>query len=109
MAGLSFIFAYITPALYLFVLYSTVIQLGIPTSTEISGSNAMIAGAVCFIFVMIFFAAVAGALTGNNWTKSAHVISGAFAVFNFFMLALVVYNVIVVYSLMVDNPINPNP
>lgn len=69
----------------------------------------MIAGAVCFVFVMIFFAAVAGALTGNNWTKSAHVISAAFAVINFFMFCLVIFNVIFIYSVLVENPIVDDP
>lgn len=55
---------------------------------------------------MIFFSAIAGSLTGNQWTKSAHFISGVFTVFNFILLLLVGYNLVVTYLKIVGDPIS---
>lgn len=82
--------SYITPSIYFFVLYATIYQLGF------QGAD-ILASVVCLIYTLVFLSAVAGALTGRQWSKRAHVISGALSFFTFLMFGLVLYNVIFIY------------
>lgn len=54
---------------------------------------------------MIFFSGIAGALTGNQWTKSAYIISGVFTIFNFILFLLVIYNLVITYLRLVGDPV----
>ena len=99
LALLSMLNSYITPALYFFVLYSTIFQLGF------KGSDT-VAQVVCAIYVLIFFIGVAGALTGRQWSKRAGTLSAVLSIFTFLMFALVLYNIIVIYLNVSGNPIS---
>ena len=104
LALLSFIFSYISPSIYLFVLFTTIAQTGLVTVDGIEVSR-IIAEVVSFIYIMIFFSGIAGALTGNQWTKSAHIISGVFTIFNFILFLLVIYNLVITYLRLVGDPV----
>ena len=99
LALLSMLNSYITPALYFFVLYSTIFQL------KFKGSDT-VAQVVCAIYVLIFFIGVAGALTGRQWSKRAGTLSAVLSIFTFLMFALVLYNIIVIYLNVSGNPIS---
>lgn len=88
---------YITPALYFFILYATIYQLGFPGSE-------WVAKLVCMIYCFVFFAAVGGALTGRQWSKRAHVVSVVLAIFTFLLILLALYNFVVIY-LRIGQPI----
>ncbi len=95
--------AYITPAIFFFVLYSTIYQL------KFTGSE-WVAKLVCLIYVLIFLSGVAGALTGRSWSKRAHIISVALGIFNIILTFTVFYNIIVIYLKVTDNPwYTPSP
>lgn len=90
LALLSTFNSYITPSVYFFVLYTTIYQLGF--------SNAsIIAAVVCLVYSIVFLSAVAGALTGRQWSKKAHIISYVLSIFTFLLMGLVVYNVLFIY------------
>ena len=89
-ALLSLMNTYITPALYFFILYATIYQLGFPGSE-------WVAKLVCMIYCFVFFAAVGGALTGRQWSKRAHVVSVVLAIFTFLLILLAIYNFVVIY------------
>jgi cellulose synthase/poly-beta-1,6-N-acetylglucosamine synthase-like glycosyltransferase len=97
-ALLSMLNAYITPALYFFVLYSTIYQLGFPGAE-------WVAKLVCMLYCFVFFSAVGGAITGRQWSKRAHVISVVLAGFTFLMILLVIYNVLFIYLRITKNPL----
>ena len=101
LALLSMLNSYIAPSIYLFVLFSTIYQLGF------KGSN-VVATIVTLIYVLIFMAGVAGALTGRQWSKRAGLLSAVFSFFTFLMFALVVYNVLFIYLQLTNNPIAQN-
>lgn len=92
--------SYITPSIYFFVLYATVRQLGFAHSD-------IAAAVVCAIYTMIFMAAVAGALTGRQWSKKAHIISAALSFFTFLLFGLVIYNIIFVYIRVINFKFDP--
>lgn len=100
MALLSFFISYIAPSVYFFIIYSTIYQMGFP------GAD-WAAKLVGLTFVLVFLSAVAGALTGRQWSKYAHTVSAAFAVFNFMLLLLVVYNIFVIYFSFTSDPFIP--
>lgn len=56
--------SYITPSLFFFVLYATIYQLPFYYSH-------IVAAVVCLLYSFVFLAAVAGSLTGKQWTKRA--------------------------------------
>ena len=102
-ALLSLVNTYITPALYFFVLYATIYQLGF------RGAE-WIAKLVCMLYCFVFFSAVGGALTGRPWSKRAHVISVLLAFFTFLLILLVIYNVLFIYLRVTKNPLyTPKP
>jgi hypothetical protein len=90
--------AYINPALYFFILYSTIYQLGFPGAE-------WVAKLVCLFYCLVFFAAVGGAITGRQWSKQAHVVSAVLSAFTFLMILLVVYNVLFIYLRVTKNPL----
>lgn len=92
--------SYITPSIYFFVLYATVCQLGFPKSD-------IAAAVVCLVYTLIFFSAVAGALTGRQWSKNAHVISVVLSIFTFLLLGLVIYNILFVYIKVTSGKFDP--
>jgi len=63
-----------------------------------------VAKAVCGIYVMVFIAAVGGALMGRSWSKQSHIISAVLAVFTYLMLFLLVYNIFIIYLRVTNNP-----
>jgi cellulose synthase/poly-beta-1,6-N-acetylglucosamine synthase-like glycosyltransferase len=89
-AMISTINSYITPSIYFFVLYATIYQLGFKHS-EIA------AAVVCLIYLIVFLSAVAGALTGRQWSKHAQNISAVLSIFTFLLLGLVAYNIVFIY------------
>lgn len=97
-ALLSLFNTYITPALYFFIFYCTIYQMGFPGSQ-------WVAKLVCMLYTFVFFSAVGGALTGRQWSKRAHVISGILAGFQILMILLVVYNVLFIYLRITKSPI----
>lgn len=97
-ALLSMMNAYINPALYFFILYSTIYQLGFPGAE-------WVAKLVCLFYCLVFFAAVGGAITGRQWSKQAHVVSAVLSGFTFLMILLVVYNVLFIYLRVTKNPL----
>lgn len=88
--------SYITPSLFFFVLYSTIYQLGF------KGSD-IVAAVICLIYSLLFFSAVAGALTGKQWLKKSHIISHLLSIFTFGLFGLVIYNVLMIYLKVKDN------
>lgn len=90
LALLSTFNSYITPSVYFFVLYTTIYQLGF-------NNASIIAAVVCLVYSIVFLSAVAGALTGRQWSKKAHIISYVLSIFTFLLLGLVVYNVLFIY------------
>lgn len=90
LALLSTFNSYITPSVYFFVLYTTIYQLGIAKAN-------IIAAVVCLIYTIVFLSAVAGALTGRQWSKKAHIISYVLSIFTFLLLGLVLYNILFIY------------
>lgn len=100
-ALLSTFNAYITPAIYFFVLYATIYQLGFPGSE-------WVAKAVCLIYTFVIFAAIGGALTGRSWSKRAHIISVILSIFTFVLTALVLFNLFLVYLRVAKNPFTEN-
>lgn len=97
-ALLSLFNTYITPALFFFIFYSTIYQMGFPGSE-------WVAKLVCMLYTLVFFSAVGGALTGRQWSKRAHVISVILAFFQFLMILLVIYNVLFIYLRITKSPI----
>jgi hypothetical protein len=87
LALLSTFNSYITPAIYFFVLYATINQLGFDKSNYI-------ACVVCLVYTLVFLAGVAGALTGRQWSKNAHIISVVLSIFTFILLLLVIFNIL---------------
>lgn len=90
LALISTINSYITPSIYFFVLYATIYQLGFAHAN-------ICAAVVCLVYLLVFLAAVAGALTGKEWSKHAKYVSAALSVFTFLLLGLVLYNVVFIY------------
>lgn len=90
LALLSTFNSYITPSVYFFVLYTTIYQLGFRNAS-------IIASVVCLVYSIVFLSAVAGALTGRQWSKKAHIISYVLSLFTFLLLGLVFYNVLFIY------------
>jgi hypothetical protein len=97
-ALLSTLNAYITPAIYFFIIYATISQLGFPGAE-------WIAKLVCMLYCFVFFSAVGGAITGRQWSKRAHVISAILAGFTFLMILLIIYNVLFIYLRITENPL----
>lgn len=95
LALISTINSYITPSIYFFVLYATIYQLGF------TYSNYVAAG-VCLIYTIVFLSGVAGALTGRQWSKKAHIISYVLSIFTFLLLGLVVYNILMIYLRIIE-------
>lgn len=60
---------------------------------------------MCLLYVLVFFSAVGGAITGRAWTKRAHVISVILAAFTFLMILLVIFNVLIIYLRITKNPL----
>ncbi len=92
LALLSFITSYLTPAMYFFILYVTILQIDVN-----SFGVSIIAKIVSILYIMIYLVGVGGGLSGANWTKHAHIISSILSVFTFLMWGLVVYNVVFIY------------
>ena len=90
LALLSTLNSYITPSIYFFVLYATIYQLGFPYAD-------VVAGIVCLLYTIVFLSAVAGALTGRQWSKHAQNVSFVLTLFTYLLFALVIFNVVVVY------------
>lgn len=88
--------SYITPSLFFFVLYATIYQLPFYHSD-------ITAAVVCLVYSFVFLAAVAGSLTGKQWTKRAHIISYILSIFTFLLAGLVIYNIIALYLKIGDN------
>jgi hypothetical protein len=91
LALLSFVNGYLTPAFYLFALYTTIVQ---------SGSSYVIqyaAEVLTLIYIFMILLSVTWSLFGQEWTKSAHYISYIFSFYTFMLMALVIYNVLMVY------------
>ena len=97
LALLSMLNSYITPSIYFFVLYSTIYQLGFD-------GCEIVAGIVTLLYTLIFFAGVAGALTGRQWSKRAGALSGVFSIFTFMLFLLVTYNLLFIYLQLTENP-----
>lgn len=95
----SFIFAYISPALYFFVLYATIYQLNFPGAP-------WVAKVVAMLFVVTFIVAIAGSLRGKKWAKNSYIVSIIFAIFNVIILFTVFYNSIVIYLKLTGNPLS---
>jgi cellulose synthase/poly-beta-1,6-N-acetylglucosamine synthase-like glycosyltransferase len=89
-AMISTINSYITPSIYFFVLYATIYQLGFSKSE-------IVAAVVCLIYLIVFLSAVAGALTGRQWSKHAQNVSAVLSIFTFLLLGLVAYNIVFIY------------
>ncbi len=89
-AMISTINSYITPSIYFFVLYATIYQLGFSKSE-------IVAAVVCLIYLIVFLSAVAGALTGRQWSKHAQNVSAILSIFTFLLLGLVAYNIVFIY------------
>jgi hypothetical protein len=100
-ALLSLLNTYITPALYFFILYVTIYQMGF------QGSE-WVAKAACLVYLFVFFAAIGGALTGRQWSKRASIVSKFFAFYTVLMILLVIYNLIFIYLRITNNPLSPN-
>jgi chitin synthase len=66
LALLSFATSYLTPAIYFYVLYSTIIQIDV--SSFIVNIVAKVAAV---IYIVIYLIAIAGGLSGSLWTKYA--------------------------------------
>lgn len=92
LALLSFLTSYLTPCIFFYILYSTIIQIDV-SSLLIT----IIAKVAALAYVIMYLIAIAGGLSGNLWTKYAENISRIFAILTFAMIGLVVYNVFVVY------------
>lgn len=92
LALLSFATSYATPAIYFYVLFSTIYQID-PNNLIIQVLSKL----VPIVYLMTYLIAVAGGLTGAIWTKNAHVVSVILAFFTFAMWGLVSYNIVVVY------------
>lgn len=90
LALLSTFNSYITPSIYFFVLYATIYQLGFENSN-------IVAAVVCLIYTIVFLSGVAGALTGRQWSKKAHIISYVLSLFTFLLFGLVAYNILNIY------------
>lgn len=90
LALLSTFNSYITPSIYFFVLYATIYQLGFKDAN-------IVAAVVCLIYTIVFLSGVAGALTGRQWSKKAHIISYVLSLFTFLLFGLVIYNVLMIY------------
>lgn len=99
MALLAVFFAYISPAIYFFVLYSTIYQMGFPGSVWVGKLVAL-------LYVLVFMVAVGGSLRGKKWSKHAYLVSIAFAIFNIIILFTVIWNVLVIYLAFTGNPLN---
>lgn len=98
-ALMSFFFSYISPAIYFFVIYSTIFQMGFPGSVWVGKIVAM-------AYLMVFFVAVGGSLRGRNWSKHAYIVSIFFAIFNVLVLFTVLWNIFVIYLNFTGNPLN---
>jgi chitin synthase len=92
LALLSLLSSYITPSIYFYVLYQTIVQIDIT-----SNRGAIAARIVSIAYVMVYLVAVAGGLTGSIWTKHAYLVSAVLSCFTFAMLGLVLYNLFFVY------------
>ena len=103
MALLSFLNTYLTPSLYFFILYSTVLQLG-----GYGSAWQHIAKTVSFAYVITFLVAVGGGLTGSAWTDRAHIISYILSFFTFILFIMVIYNVLFVYLRIADGSLDTN-
>lgn len=56
-------------------------------------------------YVLVFFSAVGGALTGRIWSKRAHIISVILAGFSLLLILLVIYNILFIYLRITKNPL----
>lgn len=102
-ALLSFLNTYLTPSLYFFILYSTVLQLG--------GYGSVwqhVAKTVSFSYAISFLVAVGGGLTGRSWTDRAQIISYILSFFTFLLVIMVIYNVLFVYLRIADGSLDTN-
>ena len=99
-AMISTINSYIAPSIYFFVLYASIYQLGFPNAN-------IVAAAVCLVYLFVFLSGVAGALTGKQWSKNAHYVSGALSFFTILLLVLVAVNVVVIYLKVTDWNFSP--
>lgn len=97
----SFLFSYIAPSIYFFVLYATIYQLGFPGSIWVAKFVAM-------LYVFTFFTAVGGSLRGRKWSKHAYIVSILFSFFNVIILLAVIYNGVVIYTGLTGNPLDPD-
>jgi chitin synthase len=91
LALLTFVNGYLTPAFYLFALYTTIVQ---------SGSSYVIqyaAEILTLIYIFMIILCVTWSLFGTEWTKNAHFISYIFSFYTMLLLGLVIYNVLGVY------------
>jgi|688.fasta_scaffold323554_1 hypothetical protein len=95
-AMLSTINSYIAPSIYFFVLYVTIYQIGFKNSD-------IVAAVVCLIYLIVFLSAVAGALTGRQWSKHAKHISVVLSVFTILLLGLVTFNIFYIYLRLLYN------
>ena len=97
----STITSYITPSIFFFVLYSTIIQINKPDepidAQIYNPGSEWAARIVSLLYVLILLVAVAGALTGKQWSKRAHIVSGFLSLFTFAMFGLLIYNIINIY------------
>jgi len=91
LALLSMINGYLTPAFYLFALYTTIVQAG---SSYVIQYAAEI---LTLIYIFMILLCVTWSLFGTEWTKKAHWISFIFSFYTILLLALVIYNVTGVY------------
>ena len=92
LALLSFATSYATPAIYFFILFTTIYQIA-PDNIIVD----ILSKVVPILYLMTYIVAVAGGLTGSIWTKNAQVVSKILAVFTFAMWGLVTYNIAFVY------------
>ena len=95
-AMLSTINSYIAPSIYFFVLYVTIYQIGFKKSD-------IVAAVACLLYLIVFLSAVAGALTGRQWSKHAKNISVVLNVFTILLLGLVTYNIFYIYLRLLYN------
>lgn len=57
---------------------------------------------------MIFFTAIGGSLIGKKWEKSAHYLSGAFAIINTILMLSLTANIMITFQLP-DQDVQPSP
>ena len=102
LAFLSLALTYISPSFYLFIMYALRNQMGFPHCE-------LAAKIVTIVYVLVFFSAIAGSFKGKSWVQHAHIISVILAIFNLGLTALGIFNILIIYFTVIENPFTEGP